>query len=120
MKGFWVALVFSILLCIFVILRVDNFSGFDYFCIFVFFYCSLYVLLEISKWPQGKRIVDNTKGIARYIFGEQDQSFWKKPYFSPRASIINVRGEGAYNVRRSFIESLVFLAVSLCWLFRVG
>jgi hypothetical protein len=118
-KIFWVAFVLSILLCIFVIYQINNFGGKDYFLIFIFFYSSLYAILEILKWPYGKRKIDNTTGFAKYIYGEAAESYWERPYFSPRESIINIRGKGTSNVWVSFICSLGFIALSLCWLFIV-
>jgi hypothetical protein len=117
MSIFLLAFMISAILSVFISFQIDNIGGWDIFWIVIFFYSSLYVFVELFKWPFGKRKINNSKGLAKYIFGTASDSFWEHPYFSPRESIININGKGTYVVWAGFIGTLFFSVISLCWLF---
>ena len=83
----------------------------------IFFLSSFYAIVEILKWPLGKREIDNSKGLAKYIYGEASEDFWVHPYFLPKESIINIEGKGSWAVWAGFIVALFLLALSLWELF---
>lgn len=103
---FWIAIIISALLSVYISFQIESIDGLDISWIAVFFYTSLYAIIEILKWPLGKRKIDNSKGLAKYIYGEASESRWVHPYFSPRESIINVKGKGSYAVWSCFIGAL--------------
>jgi hypothetical protein len=113
MINFWLALLISIGFTVLVSLKAENVGGVNILYIIVFFYGTLYVVVEILKWPFGKRKIDNSKGLARYIYKEAAVSWYKSPYFSPRESIINITGEGTYAVWAGFIGALFCIAIAL-------
>jgi hypothetical protein len=114
---FLLATIISITISILISFHIDNIGSRDIFILIFLFYCILYATLEILKWPFGKRKIDNSKGLARYIYGEAANSWYKRPYFSPRESIINIKGKGSYAVWVGFIGSLFVILLLLIELF---
>lgn len=74
----------------------------EFLLIVLFVYGAIYLMGEIYKLTLGNKIVDNSKGIARYLFGDDD--FLGQPRFSPRESLITAKKE------KNFVSGIVF-----CW-----
>ena len=117
MLVFWLALLISLGLSLLISFRIDNIKGWDIFWIIFFFGNSAYVITEILKWPLGKRKIDNSKGLSKYIFRDAAESWWEHPFFSPRESILNVKGKGTYVVWASFLVSFFFSLMALYYLY---
>ena len=117
MVVFWLATAISIILCLVISFQIKQFGVGEAFKLIMFFFSSTSVILEILKWPLGKRKIDNSKGLARFVFGDSEGSF-SEHHLIYRESIFNAKkGKEAFIVWSSFIFSLFFLGFSLYLLF---
>jgi hypothetical protein len=116
---FYLSLLVSLLLSVFVTLSVTTLDYADILPVLLFFLSSFSIVVEILKWPLGKRIIDNSKGLSKHIYKEAAELSYKHPFFLPRESIISVKGDGIFAVWSVFIGSIIAVIVSLYYLFYV-
>ena len=111
------AIVVSALLSVFISFQVEDIGGQHIINIVGFFLLSVFVLVEIFKWPLGKRMIDDSEGLASYIFRDADGRLeWGLGLFF-RESIISVKGKGKVKVWWNFLGSLIGSGFYLCVLF---
>jgi hypothetical protein len=114
---FWLAFIISTGLTIFIFFQVENVNVGDIFSLIMFFLGSVYIIVEILKWPLGKRKIDNSGRIASHILGDTGDTWWG-PIILPRESIISAKkGREALTVWWGFIFSLFLLGSSIYSLF---
>jgi hypothetical protein len=114
---FWSALTVSTLSSIFVWFQIPDVNGWDIVWIILFFIGSLGTALEIFKWPLGRKKIDNSKGLAKHIFGGTAGSWWDPPRVFPAESVISAQENGRYSVWLFFINNLFFMVLTLANLF---
>jgi len=113
----WTAIIISALLSMIISFQIDEIGASDIFYLVWFFILSIFVIVEMLKWPLGKRKIDNSRGLASYIFGDADgYSDWGFRIF-PRESIFSIKGKGTYWVWWEFLFSLFWAGLCLYQLF---
>ena len=81
MYAFWIAIIVSAGISVFVAYQVDDISGLDIVYLILLFLLLMNVIVEILKWPLGKRVIDNSRGLASHIFKDADEPLWGFRFF---------------------------------------
>ena len=119
MRIVWAAIIIAAALTVFISFQIDDISIKQIINLSGFFILSILIIVEILKWPLGKRMIDNSKGLASYVFGDTSSGIsWGYNIFT-RESIISIKGKGTFGVRASFIASLIGIAACLLQIFQI-
>jgi hypothetical protein len=114
---FWSAIIIAAGLSTILSFQINDHGVSYVFQIILFFISSTGVLIEIFKWPLGKRKIDNSKGFARFIFGDVEDSFGEHHLFLRESVLSAKKGRGYLVVWIYFLFFLLFLGLSLFWFF---
>ena len=109
---FWLAIVISAAITTFMSFLIENINVGDIFALVMFFFASGYILVEIFKWPLGKRKIDNSGRIASRVFGDAEDTWWWPTMFA-RESIISAKKGEKPRLFGAFIISIAFLGLSI-------
>ncbi len=71
----------------------------------LFIYLDLYLIVEIYKISLGKKMIDSSKGLAKYFFGGKD--FIEVIFY--QESLINAKGARKFWLWLAFSLSLIYV-----------
>jgi hypothetical protein len=110
----WIAIFISAAITVFVSFQIADMNVLRIVGLFMFFFFSAYVIVEMLNLLLGIRFIDDFRASARFLFRSVEDS--PGGIFN-QESLISVKGEAAFKAWSHFLLSLMCLGLSLYFLF---